>query len=87
MADAGEAQAVVEIHEEKVFMQLGKSEASREAKVWILDSGATNHMIGSCATFIDLDRRVWGTIHFGDDSTSDIEGRGRVEFICKNGGR
>jgi hypothetical protein len=41
-------------------------------------------MIGSCAAFIDLDTRVRGTVHFGDDSIAEIEGRGRVEFICKN---
>jgi hypothetical protein len=62
----------VEIHEEKVFMQLGKPEARREAKVYILDSGATNHMTGSRAPFVDLDMRVRGTVCFGDDSTIEI---------------
>jgi hypothetical protein len=41
-------------------------------------------MIGSCAAFVDLDTRVRGTVHFGDDSIAEIEGHGRVEFICKN---
>jgi hypothetical protein len=27
-----------------VFIQLGKPEENRDAKVWIIDTGATNHM-------------------------------------------
>jgi hypothetical protein len=50
-----------------------------------VDTGATNHMTGSRAAFVNLDTRVQGTVRFGDDSAAEIEGRGIVEFICKNG--
>jgi hypothetical protein len=42
-------------------------------------------MTGSRAAFIDLDTHVWGTVCFGDDSTAEIEGHGRVEFVYRNG--
>jgi hypothetical protein len=28
---------------------------------------------------------VQGTVRFGDDSVAEIEGRGTVEFLCKDG--
>jgi hypothetical protein len=57
----------VEIHEEKVSMQLRKAEASRDGKVWILDIGGTNHMTGSGVAFVNLDTRVRGTVQFRQD--------------------
>jgi hypothetical protein len=75
----------VVIHEEKVFVQLGKLEASRDAKTWIVDMGAMNHMAGSRAVFVDLDTHVRGTVRFRDDSVTEIEGCGEVKFLYKNG--
>jgi hypothetical protein len=84
VSGAGGAGSAVEIHEEKVFVQPGKPEESRDAKTRIVDTGATNHMTGSRSAFIDIDTRVRGTVRFGDDSAAEIEGRGKVEFICRN---
>jgi hypothetical protein len=81
----GGAWEVVVIREEKVFMQLKRPEENRDVKFWILDKGATNHMTGSRVMFIDLNTHVQGTVRFGDDSTAEIEGCDRVEFIFKNG--
>jgi hypothetical protein len=81
----GEKGTAVVLREEKVFVQLGKPEACRDTSVWIVDTGVTNHMTRSCTAFIDLDTRVRGTVRFGDDSAAEIEGRGKVEFVCKNG--
>jgi hypothetical protein len=75
---------VVHLREEKVFIQLGAKE-ERDAKVWICDTGATNHMSGSRAAFADLELTVCGTVRFGDDSVAEIEGCGSVLFRCKNG--
>jgi hypothetical protein len=75
----------VEIAEEKKFVQLGKPEESHDTKTWIMDTGATNHMTGSCSAFIDIDTREWGTVRFSDDSAAEIEGRGKVEFLYRNG--
>jgi hypothetical protein len=75
----------VVIHEEKVFVQLGRPEARKDVKIWIVDTGATNHMTGSRVMFINFDMRVRDTVRFRDDSVAEIEGRGIVEFIYKNG--
>jgi hypothetical protein len=42
-------------------------------------------MSGSRSAFTELDTAVQGTIRFGDDSVAEIEGRGTVEFLCKDG--
>jgi hypothetical protein len=60
----------VQIREEKVFVQLSRLEEDHDAKVWIFDTGATNHMSRSRATLVGLDMRMWGTVHFGDDSAT-----------------
>jgi hypothetical protein len=81
----GDAVAAVEIREEKVFVQLGELEESHDTKIWIVNTGTTNHMTGSRAAFVNLDTRVRGTVRFGDDSAAEIEGHDKVEFLCKNG--
>jgi hypothetical protein len=75
----------VVIREERVFVQLGKLESGSDAKTWIINSGATDHMTGSRVAFSELDTRMRGTVKFGDDLTADIEGHGKVEFACRNG--
>jgi hypothetical protein len=87
-ADTGVGGAVahiVHLREEHVFAQLGEEE--HDCKSWICDTGATNHMSGSLAAFAELDTTVRGTVRFGDDSMMEIEGRGVVEYLCKNGER
>jgi hypothetical protein len=74
VAAIGVAKGPMVIHEEKVFAQLGRPESGRNAKLWIFDTGATNHMTGSRAAFIVLDTSVRGMVRFGDNSTAEIEG-------------
>jgi hypothetical protein len=88
-ADAGVDGAlthIVHLREEHVFAQLGEKE-EHDCKSWICDTGATNHMSGSLAAFAELDSTVRGIVRFGDDSMTEIEGRGVVEYLCKNGER
>jgi hypothetical protein len=40
--------------------------------MWFLDTGASNHMTGDADVFAELDRRVLGTVKFGDGSYIDI---------------
>jgi hypothetical protein len=75
---------IVHLHEERVFAHLGEKE-EHDSKSWICDTGATNHMSSSQAAFIELDMAVRGTVRFGDDSMTEIEGKGTMEFLCKNG--
>jgi hypothetical protein len=74
---------IVHLREEHVFALL--TEEEHDCKSWICDTGATNHMSGSLAAFAELDTTERGTVHFDDDSMTEIEGRGVVEYLCKNG--
>jgi hypothetical protein len=58
---------------------------SRDAKIWIVDTGATNHMTGFYTTFIDLDPRVRRTVQFGDDSSAENEGHARLSASARMG--
>jgi hypothetical protein len=51
----------VHLYEQRVFVQLGVKE-DQDAKIWICDTGATNHMCGSWAAFADLDEAVRGIV-------------------------
>jgi hypothetical protein len=60
VAAIGVAKGPMVIHEEKVFAQLGRPESGRNTKLWILDTGATNHMTGSRAGNGAVRRRLHG---------------------------
>jgi hypothetical protein len=46
--------------EERVFAQIGGEDDQVDASMWVVDLGATNHMIGAREAFSDLDTGVWG---------------------------
>ena len=52
---------------------------------WYLDSGASNHMMGSKEAFSELDGNVTGAVKFGDGSRVAIRGRCTIIFRCQNG--
>ncbi|BAH92510.1 Os04g0196500 [Oryza sativa Japonica Group] len=70
--------------EAKVFAQLDDG-GEHDPAMWILDTGATNHMTGSRSAFAELDTAVTGTVRFGDGSVVRIEGRVTVLFSCRFG--
>ena len=78
-------QAAIHLLEHKVLAHLDAEEKEHGADSWVLDTGATNHMSGSCAAFAELDAAVSGMVRFGDDSVARIEGCGTIVFRCKNG--
>jgi hypothetical protein len=82
---APSAPATTEIHlkEDKLHVQLG-DKAKRSAR-WILDTGATNHMMGELSVFSSMDDSVRGTVRFGDGSVTAIRGRGTIVLRCRNG--
>ena len=43
---------------------------------WVLNTGVTNHMMGSWNVLAELNTSVTGTIKFGDGSVVTIEGKG-----------
>jgi hypothetical protein len=75
----------VHLDEGKLFIQLGENGGGDGAHR-ILDSGATNHMAAVRAVFSEIDLRVHGTVHFGDGSVTNIEGRNTILIRCKTGG-
>lgn len=46
--------------------------------VWVLDTGASNHMTGTHAALSHLDEGIRGTVHFGDGSSVEIHGLGSM---------
>lgn len=85
-ATFGRTPGVYEVHMTKKKVVLDHDDVGEEDTAeWFLDTGATNHMIGACSAFADLDAGVVGTVKFGDGSVVEIQGRGAVVFKCKNG--
>jgi hypothetical protein len=58
----------VQLVEERVFAQLDGTKEENDCRRWVLDTNATNHMMGCRPTFSDLDRNIRGTVKFGDSS-------------------
>jgi hypothetical protein len=54
--------------------------------VWVLDTGASNHMTGTLSALTQLDNSVQGTVKFGDGSTVKIKGMGSVVMQDRNKG-
>ncbi|CAO2175939.1 unnamed protein product [Urochloa humidicola] len=77
-------QQEVYLVEEKLYGTIGDEEDQEPCR-WVLDTGATNHMTGSRAAFVDLDSGISGTVRFGSGSVITIEGCGTVVLTCKNG--
>jgi hypothetical protein len=72
------------ITEQKVYANLGPGQ-HHDRGLWVLDTGATNHMTGSREVFAELDTQIYGTVKFGDGSITQIEGWGTIIITCKNG--
>ncbi|XP_023739866.2 uncharacterized protein LOC111887967 [Lactuca sativa] len=65
---------VVLLNEEKVYPNQFKE--NNEENIWYLDNGASNHMTGCKALFVELDEKVTGQVRFGDGSRVPIKGKG-----------
>jgi hypothetical protein len=76
--------SAVHLDEGKLFIQQGENRGGDNAR-WILDLGATNHMMGVRAMFSKIDLRVHGIVHFGNGSETNIEGRGTILIKCMTG--
>ena len=74
----------VNLDELRAQVHLGRVGGEQEQR-WYLDSGASNHMTGSKASFSELDDDVIGTVKFGDGLRVAILGRDTIIFRCQNG--
>jgi transposase InsO family protein len=70
------------LNEERAKVRLGDEREPVDVP-WYLDSGASNHMTGSRSVFADLDARITGSVHFGDNSIVGICGRGTVVIMVR----
>jgi hypothetical protein len=64
----------VHIIEEKVFVALS-DEGGKDAHRWVLDTGASNHMMGSWVAFTSINAGTTGMMRFSDGSIVCIEGQ------------
>ena len=86
VAKAAPAGEPIQLEEERVFAQIGERDEQHEHRRWILNTGATNHMIGARSAFSELDLGNRGTVKFDDGSIVEIEGqRGTILFVSNGG--
>ena len=52
-------------------------------KVWLLDNGCSNHMIGNKNLVSNLDVSVKTEVNLGTDKTVDVDGKGVVNIVTK----
>ena len=80
----GKALKAINLDEPRAQVHLGHVDVDQE-QWWYLDSGASNHMIGSKVVFSELDDDVTSMVKFGDGSRVAIRGHGTIIFRCQNG--
>jgi hypothetical protein len=71
---AAEAKKVVHIVEEKVYAALD-AEMEQQSCHWVLDTGASNHMLGCRAAFSSINDETVGTVKFANGLVVSIEGQ------------
>lgn len=76
-----------EAKKEEVFLNeqsVVPSNYGEEELVWYLDKGASNHMTCNISIFSHLNKKVGGSVKFGDGSCVDIKGRGTIVLEGRN---
>ncbi|GAU16044.1 hypothetical protein TSUD_339150 [Trifolium subterraneum] len=71
-------------HEELLMMAQSQHITNTSDQVWFLDSGCSNHMIGTKEWLFDFDDTFRETVKLGDNSTMPVMGKGNVK-ICLQG--
>jgi len=73
---------VIHLNEKKVF----PGDGDQRRDIWVLDTGASNHMTGCREAITSLDTSVGGSVRFGDGSLVEIAGIGSVLLQTKHHG-
>ena len=66
-----------------MFAQIDERGEQREHRQWVLDTRATNHMIGARSEFSELYSGICGTVKFDNSSIVEIKGHNTILFIDK----
>ncbi|GAU51653.1 hypothetical protein TSUD_414750 [Trifolium subterraneum] len=76
--------AVFDQNEEILLMAQHEVETNARDEVWFLDSGCSNHMIGTKEWLYDFDENIRECVKLGDDSRMQIKGKGNLK-LCIGG--
>lgn len=79
------AEQEIDKGEEGVLLMAHKDGDSVSDTTWYLDTGASNHMTGYKHLFTELEEISGGNVSFGDASKVEVKGRGKIQFLQKNG--
>jgi hypothetical protein len=71
--------------EEGGDVYLASTSTHADLDVWLIDSGASYHMTPHREWFSEYEKYDDGDVFLGDDSTTNILGRGRVKLLLKYG--
>jgi hypothetical protein len=69
------------VHKATKFVHLAEKKVAPihcDDGVWVLDTGASNHMTGTREALTRLDEEVSGNVRFGDGSCVEIKGLGSI---------
>ena len=66
--------------EELLLMAQEKTNTAAKEEVWFLDSGCSNHMIGTKEWLFDFDDTFRESVKLGDDSKMPVMGKGNLKL-------
>ncbi|OMO72757.1 hypothetical protein CCACVL1_17615 [Corchorus capsularis] len=73
------------LDEEQLFVAQCSAVISKSNKKWLIDSGATNHMVHDKKLFSYLDETYTSKVKIGDGKYLDVKGKGNVQVCTPSG--
>jgi hypothetical protein len=77
----GNASNYAELKEEEMLLMAYNDEVRNgKEEIWYIDSGCSNHMVGTKEWFFDFDDEFRESVKLGNDSKMAVMGRGNVKL-------
>jgi hypothetical protein len=77
----GNSSNYVELKEEEMLLMAYNDEIrNQREEIWYIDSGCSNHMVGTKEWFFDFDDEFRESVKLGNDSKMAVMGRGNVKL-------
>ncbi|XP_058740872.1 uncharacterized protein LOC131613200 [Vicia villosa] len=73
----------VEYKEEILLMVYSEENEKIKEETWYIDSGCSNHMVGTKKWFFDFDDKFRESVRLGNDSKMAVIGKGNVKLCVK----